>query len=322
MKSILVSGGTGFVGNSLCPRLFDGGWSVCVAMRGSRDKHTLVSGCEGVTVGGIGADTDWRPFLKDIDSVVHLAARVHVMRNPATDPLADFRWVNVDGTFNLAKQAADAGVRRFVFVSSIKVNGEETVVGRPFTENDQSAPQDAYAISKWEAEQNLLKLASETEMEVVIIRPPLVYGPGVKANFFTMMRWLAHGIPLPLGAIHNRRSLVALDNLIDLLVTCIDHPAAANQVFLVSDGEDMSTSELLRRTAAALGKPARLLPVPQAILTLGLKLLRKDAFAQRLCGSLQVDITKARTLLGWNPPVGVDAALMKTAHHFLEHQWS
>ena len=242
------------------------------------------------------------------------------MRDEATDPLSEFRKVNVDATLNLAAQAANAGVRRFIFVSSVKVNGESTLPGKAFTAHQVPAPSDPYGISKWEAEQKLRFLASETGMEVVVIRPVLVYGPGVKANFLNMMKWLYKGVPLPLGAIHNKRSLVALDNLVDLIVTCIDHPRAGNQTFLVSDGEDLSTTELLQRMSRALGKRPRLLPVPAWMLETAANVLGKRSIAQRLCGSLQVDIEHTRERLGWTPPVSVDAALRKTAQHFLEQQ--
>ncbi len=236
------------------------------------------------------------------------------MDDTSADPLAAFRQTNTAGTLHLARQAAAAGVRRFVFVSSVKVNGEGTAEGSPFTAADAPAPQDPYGISKMEAEQGLRQIAVDTGMEVVIVRPPLVYGPGVKANFATLMRWLQRGIPLPLGAVtDNRRSLVALDNLVDLLITCIHHPAAANQTFLVSDGEDLSTTALLRRMGQALGKPALLLPVPPALLALGAKVLGKGDVAQRLLGSLQVDITHTRETLGWTPPIGVDEGLRRAA---------
>jgi len=273
---------------------------------------------ESPQASNLAPETNWLIALSGVRAVIHTAARVHVMGNFAGDTLAEFRRVNVAGTLNLARQAVDAGVRRFVFISSIKVNGEQTLPGRPYAADDVPAPVDPYGISKHEAEQGLRQLAQETGMEVVIIRPVLVYGPGVKANFYSMMRWLYKGIPLPLGAIHNQRSLVALDNLVDLIVTCVDHPAAANQTFLVSDGEDLSTTELLRRTAAALGKPARLIPVPAWVLQASARLLGKEDFAQRLCGSLQVDISKTRSLLGWSPPIIVDEALYKTAQHFLQ----
>src|SRR5690606_35447103 len=271
-----------------------------------------------VEVGSIGATTDWSLALADISVVIHSAARVHVMHDTASEPLAKFREVNVDGTLTLARQAADAGVKRFIFISSIKVNGEGTLCGKPYTAFDTPAPEDPYGIAKMEAEQGLRLIADETGMEVVIIRPVLVYGPGVKANFLSMMRWVHKGIPLPLGAINNSRSLVSLDNLVDLIVTCIDHPAAANQTFLVSDGEDLSTTELLRRVGAAVDKIARLLPVPQKLLEFGASLLGKKAVAQRLLGYLQVDISHTCSTLGWKPSVTVDEALAKTADFYLE----
>jgi nucleoside-diphosphate-sugar epimerase len=233
------------------------------------------------------------------------------------DPLIEFRRVNVEGTLHLARQAAAAGVRRFVFISSVKVNGEETAVGCPYRADDIPAPADPYGISKLEAEQGLFKLASEAGMEAVVIHPVLIYAPGVKANFLSMMRWLDKGTPLPLGGMKgNRRSLRALDNLTDLIVTCLRHPAAAGEVFLASDGEDLSSTVLLQRTAGALGKPARLVPVPAALLRLAATALGKKNVAQRLCGSLQVDIAKNRELLGWTPPVNTNTALKKTAEAY------
>lgn len=311
---VLVTGASGFVGRALVERLVAEGVPTLAAVRGATTLH---GSTRQVTAPDLGPDADWRAALDGADCVVHLAARVHVMRDDAVDPLAEFRRVNVDGTLALARQAAAAGVRRFVLVSSVKVNGEATAPGRPFTADTAPAPTDAYGVSKWEAEQALLALSANTGMEVVIVRPVLVYGPGVMANFRTLMAWLARGWPLPLGAIHNRRSLLALDNLVDLLITCLDHPAAAGQTFLASDGEDLSTTELLHRLGAALGKPARLLPVPAAWLAGVAGLLGRAAVAQRLCGSLQVDIGKTRELLGWAPPVTVDAALQNTAHWLL-----
>lgn len=231
--------------------------------------------------------------------------------------MAAFRSVNVEGTANLARQAAATGVRRFVFLSSVKVNGEFTETGQPFTADDAPAPKDPYGVSKYEAEKLLRKIAAETGMEVVIIRPPLVYGPGAKANFESMMRWLVRGVPLPLAAMtNNRRSLVALDNLVDLIVTCLNHPAAANQTFLVSDGEDLSSAQLLKRMGAAMGHPAHLFYLPPALLKLGASVLNKPGIYQRLCGSLQLDIAKTRQLLGWTPPVSVDEGLRRAAEGF------
>jgi nucleoside-diphosphate-sugar epimerase len=282
----------------------------------TRSPCNLTTGIESVVVGGIDGNTDWQHVLTGGEVVVHLAARVHVMADKSSDPVHEYRNTNVEGTLNLAQQAATAGVRRFVFVSSIKVNGEATKTGHSFSADDSPAPLDPYGVSKMEAELGLREIAAKTGMEVVIIRPPLVYGPGVKANFQTMVRWLSRGVPLPLGAINNKRSLVALDNLVDLIVTCISHPAAANQTFLVSDGEDLSTTQLLRRMGQAMGKSVRLIPVPPALLKAGAALVGKPELAQRLCGSLQVDISKTRQLLGWNPPITVDEGLRRAAEGF------
>jgi len=256
--------------------------------------------------------------LIDVEVVVHAAARVHVMNEEATDPMAAFRLVNVEATLNLARQAADAGVRRFIFISSIKVNGEGTEPGAAFTADDLPAPVDPYGVSKFEAEMGLRYLAESVPMEIVIIRPVLVYGPGVKANFLNMIRWLQRGLPLPLGAIDNKRSLVSLDNLIDLIVTCFDHPLAANQTFLVSDGEDVSTTQLLCKIGRALGQRVFLLPVPVGLMSCVARLLGKGAIAQRLFGSLQVDIEKNKRLLGWTPPVTLDRGLSAAVQPFLE----
>lgn len=304
---VLITGASGFVGQALARTLQAQGHEVVRAVRQPQPNSVLIA--------DIDANTDWRLALHGCDAVVHLAARVHQMRDASQDPLANFRRVNTHGTLRLAQQAAAAGVRRFLFLSSIKVNGEEGV--RPYRADDPPHPQDAYGISKWEAEQGLRQLAAETTMETAIIRPPLVYGSGVKANFHTMMRWLYRGIPLPLACVtDNRRSLVALDNLVDLLITCLDHPAAANQAFLVSDGEDLSTAALLRRLGHAMGHPARLLPVPNGLLWAGARLLGKGDMAQRLLGSLQVDIDHTRRTLGWTPPVSVDEGLRRAAEGF------
>lgn len=311
---ILVTGATGFVGSALVAKLARDGTETRACVR--KIDAVVPAGVQVTRVAGLTADADWSDALVHVDALVHAAARVHVMDDSATDPLTEFRRVNVEGTLRLARQAATAGVRRFVFVSSIKVNGEATALGMPFSADDTPAPLDPYGVSKMEAEQGLHELALQTGMELVIIRPPLVYGPGVKANFLAMMRWLARGVPLPLGAIRNRRSLVCLDNLVDLISVCIDHPWAAGQTFLVSDGEDLSTTQLLRRMGQALAKPASLLPVPPVLLKLGAAMLGKPAIAQRLCGSLQVDITKTRRLLGWTPPVSVDDGLRKVAEAY------
>ena len=314
MKRIMVTGGSGFVGRTLLERLHQDGYGLIAPSR--TPLAQAPAGVVNPLVAGLAVDVDWSASLEGAAVVIHSAARVHVMKDTAADPLMEFRKANVDGTLSLARQAAAAGVQRFIFLSSIKVNGEGTELGHPYRADDTPAPQDPYGVSKMEAEQGLRALASETGMEVVIIRPVLVYGPGVKANFRSMMSWLRKGIPLPLGATGHKRSLVAVDNLVDLIVTCIDHPAAANQTFLVSDGEDLSTTQLLQRMGSALGRPARLLPVPANLLEAGAAMLGRRAIAQRLCGSLQVDIGKTRELLAWAPPVSVDDALRKTARAF------
>lgn len=315
---IFLTGISGFVGRAAALRLRDDGHQVTAAIRNA--NKTCVDGIASVLFDNL-ATYKWTTALEGQDVVVHCAARVHVMNEQSCEPLIEFRKVNVDGTLNIARCAIQAGVTRFIFISSIKVNGEGTELGHPYSSTDACSPQDPYGISKYEAEQKLLALASGTGMEVVIIRPVLVYGPGVKANFESMMVWLSKGVPLPLGAIKkNKRSMVSLDNLVDLIALCTAHPAAANQVFLVSDGEDLSTTQLLQRTAKALGRRARLLPVPVWMLTLAARLVGKPAIAQRLCGSLQVDIEKTRVLLGWKAPVSVDEGLGKTARHFLERR--
>jgi nucleoside-diphosphate-sugar epimerase len=354
MKNILITGPAGFVGTSLCRELLIRG----VAVRGAqRNAAPLPIGAESVVVGDINAATDWSAALEDIDTVIHLAARVHIMKDTAADPLAAFRTVNVDGTRRLAEEAAKAGIRRFVLMSTVKVNGEktdfrlQTLDHRPktedclcsedltqrckdakacntaedkqlcglsvagvrnptaFTELDVPAPEDAYGISKWEAEQALHEVAISAGMETVILRAPLIYGPGVKGNMQSLMKLAASGLPLPLGAVHNQRSLLYVGNLTDFLARCIEHPAAANETFLLSDNHDLSTTELLRSMRRAMGKPPRLLPVPPTLFRLAGRLTGKSAVVNRLFGSLQVDCTKARTLLEWEPPFSVEEGI-------------
>ncbi len=301
---ILITGANGFVGEALCARLAGVGHSVQAAVRTS-------SGLSDETVvGSIDDVTDWKHIVSGCGAVVHLAARVHVMHDSAEDPLALYRVTNTEATLNLARQAAQAGVKRFVFISTIKVNGE----GRdaPYRETDTPAPEDAYAISKWEAEQGLLRIAEETELEVVILRPPLVYGPGVKANFLRLMQGVQKGWPLPLGAIRNKRSLLYLGNFVDAIRVCVEHPAAAGQTFLLDDGQAVSTPELIHAVARAMDRPARMISVPMGVLQLAGALLGKRAAVARLTGSLWVDSSLIRTRLGWMPPYSMDAGLAAT----------
>ncbi|MBK5528316.1 SDR family oxidoreductase [Pseudomonas sp. TH08] len=312
-QKVLVTGATGFVGEALVFRLLLGKRFVPVAATRS------VTRCQGLC-----SVTNFNlsgplllPELHGASVVVHTAARVHVMKESASDALAEYRKANVAGTLELARHAAKSGVKRFIFLSTIKVNGEATVKGRPFKADDVPSPIDPYAISKFEAEEGLKKLAAETDMEVVIIRPPLIYGPGVKANFLSMLQWLARGVPLPFGSIYNQRSLVSIENLLDLIITCIDHPAAANQTFLVSDGADLSTTQLLKCLAGALGVKARLVAIPEWLILLAGTMLRKQSVASRICSSLQVDIAKNREILNWTPVMNVGTSLRRTAEFFM-----
>jgi len=313
---VLVTGATGMVGSFLLLRLLE--LNVCVRAVMRQQFFDFPLGIESVIIADISQETDWTLALAGIDVVIHAAAQVHVLDDSKKEQLSQFRSVNASGTLNLARQAACASVGRFIFISSIKVNGEETAPGCPFTEEDEPAPQGAYAISKYEAENGLRNLAEETDMDVVILRSPLVYGCGVKANFQKLLEVVDKKIPLPLGGIQNRRSLVAVDNLVDLITTCLVHSAASNQTFFVSDGDDLSTTDLLKRIGLAFGKPAFLLPVPQVLVELGLKMLGRGDVAMRLCSSLQVDIRKAEQLLSWLPPISVGDALLKTTKAYLE----
>ena len=307
---VLVTGATGMLGRAMVTRLAgDPRYTVRAAVR--RSGSALPAGVDEVEIGDMETRLDWTKALESADVVIHVAARAHVMRDATYSPLEEYRRANTVTTINLAQQAAESGIQRFLFISSIKVNGEETAFGAPFTPDALAMPRDAYGVSKMEAEQGIRQIAQRTGMSCVIVRPPLVYGPGVKANFKVMMDWLGKGIPLPLATVHNKRSLVALDNLVDMLVTCIEHPSAANQTFLVSDGEDLSTSELLSRLSAAMGRPARLFSVPESLLRFSAMLLCRSSMAQRLCGSLQVDISKTCENLSWRPPIDVDEGLRR-----------
>lgn len=306
---VLLTGSSGFVGRSTMGRLLAEGAIVRGATRHHADLRTDIQSPS------LGENAEWGPLLKQTDIVIHAAARAHVLNESAGDPIKLFREVNTAGTLRLARQAAEVGVKRFLFLSSIGVNGTQSI--KPFTESDVPLPVEPYAVSKLEAEQGLMELSRETGMEVVIIRPPLVYGPSAPGNFGKLANAVRRGIPLPLGAVtQNRRTLVGLDNLVDLIVTCAYHPAAANQAFLAGDDEDLSTADLLRRMAKAFGVSPRLLPVPVPVLKAMARAAGKSGMVERLCGSLQVDITKAREVLGWKPPLTVDEGLARVAAGF------
>ena len=309
MTVVAVTGANGFVGQALMAAL---------PKRGCQPRALLRSGPTGdaIAIGEIGPDTEWREALSGVDTVIHCAARVHVMKDDAADPLTEFRRVNTEGTRRLAQQAVQIGVKRLVFVSTIKVNGESTPYGpdssAKFTSLDTPNPGDPYAVSKWEAERSLQEIAASSSLEVVIVRPPLVYGSGVAGNFRSLIDIVRRGVPLPLGLVDNRRSLVALPNLVDLLTVCATHPDAAGETFLVSDDDDLSTPELIRRLARAMGRDARLMPVPPALLRLAGKLSGNSDKVERLIGSLQVDISHTCERLDWRPPVTVNEGLRET----------
>jgi nucleoside-diphosphate-sugar epimerase len=308
---ILVTGAGGFIGRALCDALATAGRPL---RRVARARDATLP--DAVAVGDIGPATDWRAALEGARCVVHLAARTHVMRESAADPLAEYRRANVEATARLAREAAAAGVRRLVFMSSIKVNGESTT--RPYTEADPPRPEDAYGVSKWETEQALAVIAAATGLEVVVLRPPLVYGPGVKGNFLRLMRLIARGVPLPLASVANRRSLIYVGNLADAVVAAIDAPGAAGRTLLAADAEDLSTPDLVRAIAHSLGTRARLLPCPPALLNLGAALVGRRAVAARLTGSLQVDASALRRELGWRPRAALAQGLEETARWFRE----
>jgi nucleoside-diphosphate-sugar epimerase len=314
MKNVLITGANGFVGRALCDKMVADGLLVRGTIRSTSHAVSLLAPVSTVLIDSVDGNTDWSASLKGVDTVVHLAARAHVMQEYEVDSLAAFRRINVAGTERLARQAATAGVKRFIYLSSVKVNGEES--SSAYTENVPPSPRDPYGKSKWEAEQVLLEISASTGIEVVIIRPPLVYGPAVKANFLQLMKIVNRGIPLPFASLKNRRSMIYLENLVNAIMICAIHPKAAGAIFLVSDNEDISTPELIRRIAAKLGKTPRLLPCPPMMLRLAGKLSGRSAEAERLLGSLTVDTIKIRRELGWKPPYSMEQGLKNTVEWF------
>ena len=306
----LVTGGNGFVGSALVEELALRGIAVRSALRSTPD--TTLETVDYAIAPKLERDADWSAALDGVSTVIHTAARVHIMRERSNDALSDYRSVNVEGTLSLARQAAKIGVKRFVFLSSIKVNGEETKPGKPYTENDTPAPKDAYGQSKLEAELGLHDIANQTGMEIVILRPTLIYGPGVKGNFARLIKLIALGIPLPLKSVDNRRSMISLKNCVDLIICAAKHDKAAGQTFLMSDGEDLSTPDLIKLLGWAMHKPVRLFAFPPSIMSFGAALINQRGIAQRLIGNLQVDISRARQDLNWTPVQSVKEGLIAT----------
>lgn len=313
---VLVTGVNGFIGTAIVTKLHEQDrYQVRTLGRASSslipgDYHSV----------DLSLSKDWTSFLTDVDVVVHCAARAHIMKDQSNDPLLSFREINTQATLDLAGQAADAGVKRFIFISSVKVNGERTFLNRSYNEKCQPIPEDPYGLSKFEAEQGLLAMARSTGMQVVIIRPPLVYGPGVKGNLLSLLKIARLGLPLPFGSIRNMRSMVYVGNLVDFIIKCIDHPAAANEIFLISDGRDTSTSELIRLIRQRMGMPSRLLPFPPVMLLFIARLVGKRAMMERLCGNLQVDSSNARKKIGWSAPFTVEDGISEMVCEFLKVQ--
>ncbi len=308
-NKILITGSSGFVGRHLVQTLLADGQELICPQR----SHRQLAHCYCPTVGDIDGQTQWGNLFDEVHTVIHCAARVHVMNDTASSPIAAFRAVNVDGTLALARQAALAGVTHFIYLSSVKVNGESTPKGKPFDENSPCFAEDAYGISKLEAELALRELSETSGMAITIIRPPLIYGAGVGANFLSMLRWVKKQWPLPLGSIHNQRSFVFVKNLTHFIARCVQNPRAYQEVFFVTDGQDLSTTELLQTAARALGVPSRLLPFPSLLIRIAAILLGKKSIADRLCLSLQVNSSKARIRLDWTPPYTVQEGMAETA---------
>lgn len=314
MSTVLVTGANGFVGGPVCERLLEGGWQVKGSVRSEKQAASLPEAVDPVIVGDLSGNTDWTEALRGVATVVHLAGRAHVLKEDAENPLEKFRQVNVQGASRLAGEAAKAGVRRFVYVSSVKVHGEGGP--RAYNEDDKPEPSGPYAQSKWEAEQALLQVARETGLEMVVLRPPLIYGPGVKANFLRLFKLIKCGLPLPFGSIHNKRSMIYVENLADAIAVCLEHQDAVGGTFLLRDGEDLSMQELIRLLGETIGERSCLVPFPLAALRFLGRVFGKSGTLERMTGSLTVDDRKIHSVLGWTPPVAVEKGVGETACWF------
>jgi len=316
--NVLITGANGFVGSALCKASLKNGWHPKGALWKLDKQKGLPEGTKSVEIDSIGPDTHWEEALQETDCVIHLAARVHVMNDTEKDPLQTYRLVNTEGTRHLAEEAARMGVKRFVYISTVKVNGEEN--DRPYQETNTPDPKDPYGVSKWEAEQALMKISRDSGMEIVNIRPPLVYGPGVRANFLNLLKLVNKGIPLPMGCVNNRRSLVFLGNFVDGILKCAEHPKAVGETFLISDGDDKSTRELIILLANIMDKKIWIVPVPVSLLMLGGKILGKSAVISRLVDSLMLDVSKIKSTLDWKPPFSMEKGLKQTITWFKSNQ--
>jgi nucleoside-diphosphate-sugar epimerase len=319
MTKILITGATGFVGRAIFENL-KSKKKYLIHLTARTNQEKLFEGVKTFNIGEIDSNTNWMDALVKVDCIIHCAAKAHMTEKKQTDSLNAYRRINVDGTRNLAKQAVAIGIKRFIFLSSIKVNGEGTIASKSFKYNDISQPEDAYGISKWEAEQALLEISKQTGLEVVIIRPPLVYGEGVKGNFLRLLDLVYKQIPLPFVKINNLRSFIALDSLVDLIICCIDHPKAGGKTFLVSDGEDLSTPDLIMKLSKFMDKSPRLFQFPQLIIQLIGRLVGKSSEVKRLFGSLRIDNSYTREILGWSPALSLDEGLRKTVRWYLQNR--
>ena len=316
MSIVFITGADGFIGKALCTEMLSRGWQVRASIRSLEKIKSLPEEIQIIETGSIGPDTDWANALDNVDSVVHLAGRVHAMEDSSSDPLSGYRFVNTFGTGKLARSAASSGVRRFIFMSTVKVNGEGG--GVPYCEDDIPGPSDPYSISKWEAEKTINAIAGETGMEAVSIRAPMVYGPEVKANFFKLLKIVDRGIPMPFAGVKNKRSMIYLGNLVDVIITCLTHPEAGQKTYLVSDDYDISTPELIRQIAESLGKTAKLFYLPLFMLRLTGAITGKSQAIDRLTNSLAVDLSRIKRELNWNPPFTLAQGLKQTAEWFIK----